>query len=177
MEENKNQDSNKKIYWVALTILVVFAAFGGGWILKENTQEESSIDSLTGNDPGAKSLEDGLKIDPEKYQAVFLSNGEVYFGKVSSTNPTYLELSDIYYIQVVPALQQSQNEDKEKEKANSNENQDPQQQNQITIIKLGDELHGPQDRMMINKNMITYIEDLKNDSKVTQAIGQHKNKK
>jgi hypothetical protein len=43
------------------------------------------------------------------YQAVFLSNGQVYFGKIENPSSDYVTLKDIYYLQVTqPPLQGSQ---------------------------------------------------------------------
>jgi len=41
----------------------------------------------------------GAAIDTNKYQAVFFTNGQVYFGKLSTINDNYLKLTDIYYLQ------------------------------------------------------------------------------
>jgi len=93
-----------------------------------------------------------LKIDQGKYQAVFLTNGQVYFGKISSHDESYVELVDIYYLQVKPVLQQGDE--------NNNKNANPQEQkSEISLVKLGNELHGPLDRMMINKDQIVFVED------------------
>jgi len=115
---------------------------------------------------GAKSdSSDNFKIDQGKYQAVFLTNGQVYFGKISNHLGDYIELNDIYYLQVKPVLQQGEN---------SNQNQNPQnQQTELSLVKLGNELHGPLDRMMINKDQVVFVEDLKDDSKVTDAIHRY----
>lgn len=105
-----------------------------------------------------------LKIDQGKYQAVFLTNGQVYFGKINMANNTYLELVDIFYLQVKPVLQQGEGD-------NQNANVNPQdQKTELSLVKLGNELHGPLDRMMINKDQVVFVEDLKDDSKVTDAI-------
>jgi len=108
---------------------------------------------------------DNLKIDQGKYQAVFLTNGQVYFGKVASHEGNYVELDDIYYLQVKPVLQQGDN---------GNDNKNPQEQKtELSLVKLGNELHGPLDRMMINRDQVVFIEDLKDDSKVTDAIHRY----
>lgn len=39
------------------------------------------------------------------YQSVFLSNGQVYFGKVTARTPTFTTLRDVYYLQVQQPLQ------------------------------------------------------------------------
>lgn len=94
------------------------------------------------------------------YQAVFLSNGQVYFGKLSDVSDTYVTLKDIYYLQVVQQQQQLQGQQATQSG----------QQPQVSLVKLGNELHGPADVMKINRNQILFYEDLKTDSQVVRAI-------
>ena len=94
-----------------------------------------------------------------RYQAVFLSNNQVYFGKLSNLNSNFPTLSDIYYLQVTQTLQPRPN---------------TATQPQINLVKLGGELHGPEDLMKINKDHILFVEDLKADSQVTNAIKDYK---
>lgn len=96
------------------------------------------------------------------YQAVFLSNGQVYFGKIYGRENKFVTLTDVYYLQMKQQLQ--------------NQNQDLLNQPDLTLIKLGNELHGPTSAMQINSNQILFIEDLKSDSKVVQAIQKSNNK-
>jgi hypothetical protein len=108
-----------------------------------------------------------LKFDKGKYQSVFLTNGQVYFGKITYYDSSYVELSDIYYLQVIPVLQQG-------EENNQNNNKNPQEQkSELSLVKLGNELHGPTDRMIINRDQVVFVEDMKDDSKVTDAIRRH----
>lgn len=104
----------------------------------------------------------------ENYQAVFLTNGQVYFGKIAKESSKLLYLTEIYYLQVVPppGLQTSQ------EGATSASGN--QQQPQVTLIKLGNELHGPVDEMRIERGQILFIENLKKDGRVVQAIEEYK---
>ena len=97
----------------------------------------------------------------DKYQAVFLNNGEVYFGKITDNNKHSLVLEDIYYLRVTPTLQQS---------PDGTAVQDPNQQPQINLIKLGEELHGPEDRMVVPQSSIVYWENIEADGQVSQAI-------
>ena len=94
-----------------------------------------------------------------KYQAVFLSNNQVYFGKLYNANSSYPTLRDIYYLQVTQVLQPK-------------DPKSPAQQ--INLVKLGGELHGPEDAMSINKAHILFFEDLKSDSQVVAAISDYK---
>lgn len=98
------------------------------------------------------------------YQAVFLTNGQVYFGKLSDTHDQYATLTDIYYLQVnQPQIQGSQQTQ-----------QQAQAQPQLQLVKLGNELHGPMDEMKINREHILFHESLKPEGKVVQAIKEHK---
>jgi len=126
MEETKN-NSNKKLAVGAVVALLVLAgvAWRLGWL------------PWSGADT---------------YQAVFLTNNQVYFGKLAKQNSQYPVLTDIYYLRVTQPLQPSQ--------PNPN----------ISLIKLGDELHGPADKMEINRDQILFVEDLKPDSQVVTAI-------
>ena len=94
--------------------------------------------------------------DADNYQAVFLSNGQVYFGKARATGDVVV-VKDIYYLQV--SQQQIQ-------PAPEGQTQQPQ----VQLVKLGNEIHGPQDEMTINKDHVLFTEDLKEDGKVVKAI-------
>ncbi|HCM45569.1 MAG TPA: hypothetical protein DIS54_01945 [Candidatus Veblenbacteria bacterium] len=90
------------------------------------------------------------------WQAVFLSNGQVYFGNVTSISPDTIVLKKIYYLQTSGPLQAG----------------GEQQAQDLALVKLGSELHGPTDEMIINWDQILFIENLKADSKVVKAIEQ-----
>jgi hypothetical protein len=96
-------------------------------------------------------------IKSKQFQAVFLTNGQVYFGKVSKIDNSYVKLSNIYYLQV---QQQVQPDDKSK----------TDQQQQVSLAKLGGELHGPEDVMYISRQQVLFWENLKDDGKVAKAI-------
>ncbi len=97
-----------------------------------------------------------------QYQAVFLANGQVYFGKLSGSSKKYVTLTDVYYLQV-----QDQKDDK---------NQNQLSQDNTQLIKLGEELHGPEDEMKISQSEISFWENLKDDSKIVEAIKDYKKK-
>lgn len=98
----------------------------------------------------------------EKYQAVFLDNGQVYFGKIVKQEPAYLHLTNIYYLQLREPLQGGESVASEISVSD------------LALIKLGNELHGPEDRMTISRGHVLFIETLKEDSKVVQAIRAHR---
>lgn len=103
-----------------------------------------------------------VAFDPQKYYAVFLTNGQVYFGHLTRVRAGYLAMSDIFYLQVKQPLQEPKEEAKEKSKS------------ELSLVKLGQELHGPEDTMIINRNQVLFFEPLKDDGKVVQAIKKYK---
>lgn len=99
----------------------------------------------------------GPRPNSDGWQAVFLTNGQVYFGKLQSVHGRYVTLTDIFYLQVSQPLQQP-------------DNADNAQQPNLNLIKLGDELHGPEDAMYIERKNIMFWENLKSSSNVVRAI-------
>ena len=103
-------------------------------------------------------------VNPEKYQSIFLSNGQVYFGKVVDVNSETLVLTDVYYLKTYQNLQ-----------AGTDESAADTSLESFSLVKLGNEIHGPEDRMSINLDHVLFVEDLKDNSKVVEAIGEYKN--
>jgi len=95
-----------------------------------------------------------------KYQAVFLTNGQVYFGKVSTESDEWIVMENVYYLKLKQSLQGQGS----KELSESD----------VTLAKLGNEIHGPTDMMKINKKQVLFIENLSENSKVLSAIQDHK---
>jgi len=108
----------------------------------------------------ASNLSTATAVKSNGYQAVFLTNNMVYFGKISDINDKYIKMTDIFYLQV-----QQPNTDAK-----------TQQQSQLSLTKLGNELHGPEDAMYINAKEVLFWENLKADGKVTAAIKDYKSK-
>jgi hypothetical protein len=145
MNMQNNSSSSKfrgPVMWVVGLVVVVLLALGAWFAM-----------SKMSGDAGVKG---------GQYQAVFLTNGQVYFGKVSSVNSDYVQLSDIYYLQVQQSVQPD-----DKSKAATD-------QSQVSLAKLGSELHGPEDAMHISRQQVLFWENLKNDGKVVQAINSYK---
>ncbi len=85
-------------------------------------------------------------IDPSAYQAIFLTNDQIYFGRLKNTSSDYLILFDVYYVKV-------------------NDKGDGH------LVKLGiGEPHGPRDEMIINQEQVLFWENLKPDSPVVNTI-------
>jgi hypothetical protein len=87
------------------------------------------------------------------YQAVLLSNGSAYFGRLEGLGTPYPVLRDVFYVQSVT---------------------DPQtKQVSNILVKRGKEWHAP-DRMILNANMIVLVEPVSTGSRVAQLISQAK---
>ena len=95
------------------------------------------------------------------WQAVFLTNGQVYFGQITKSSEKSVVLEDVYYLQVAQSPQPAP------EGAAA-------QANNLSLVKLGNELHGPKDAMKINMSQVLFTEELKADSKVVDAIVRYK---
>ena len=143
----------KRLLWPLVIAVVVIVLGVGGWFAW------SSARGAVVN-----------TIDTGKYQAVFFTNGQVYFGKLQLAGGDYMKLTDIYY------LQNNQQTAAEGEDAN-NPQQASTDQSNVQLIKLGDEIHGPEDEMIISKDQVLFYENLKTDGKVAQSIEQHKGSK
>ncbi len=89
----------------------------------------------------------------EGYSAVFLTNGQVYFGSIVEQNRGTIVLENIYYLQT-----------------NTSEPNVEVTEANMSLVKLGNELHGPTDEMKINREHVLFTETLREDSKVVQAI-------
>ena len=131
--------------WLRITVLVlvllVIASAAGGWYY-----------SLTRFSQG--------------YCAVFLSNNQVYFGKVAINGWRDLKITNVFYLQV--------NKQADVAGSDSLATTTDITATGVSLNKLGNELHGPKDEMIINREHILFIERLKSDSKVVQAIEAYK---
>lgn len=103
-------------------------------------------------------------IDSSKYQAVFLTNGQVYFGKLQPFTGKAMKLNDVYYLQA----EATQTTDPENPQKTSSSKAD------VQLIKLGEELHGPEDEMIVMLDQLLFYENLKTDSSLAKSIQKHK---
>lgn len=118
-----------------------------------------------------KGFDENKNVNSSEYQAVFLTNGQVYFGKLSELNNKYVTISDIYYLQV----QQGSTTTDGKSLQNASNSTDTNAQ--VSLAKLGSELHGPEDKMHISADQVLFWENLKDNGKVTQAIDAYQKSK
>jgi hypothetical protein len=107
------------------------------------------------------------------WHAVFLTNGQVYFGQLQRPEAQYARLQDVYYLQVSPSDQQALPAATGEEGTQVVSAPQPVPP-QLTLIKFGTELHSPQDFMEINRDHVMFWEELRPDSQVVQAIVKYK---
>jgi hypothetical protein len=120
----------KKIRWVGVAaVLVALAALAVLWALGAR----SPVRLTTGD------------------QAVLLSNGSVYYGKLEGLGTAYPVLRDVFYVQV---------------------GVDPNtKQTTRVLIRRGKEWHGP-DYMVLNANHILLVEPVTQGSRVAELIAK-----
>ncbi len=95
----------------------------------------------------------------DAYTAVFLENGQVYFGKVIENNTLEIQLTGVYFLRVDQVTT-----------GETDENADALTQPQLTLVKRSDTLHKPIEPMVINKAHMILMEPLSPDSDVITAI-------
>jgi hypothetical protein len=88
-----------------------------------------------------------------QYQAVFLANGQTYFGRYYDRIGAYAKIEDVYYLQQVGGNDATQAPD-------------------TRLVRRGSELHAPAHRMLIPKSAIQFVEDLTDASPIAQFMAQ-----
>jgi hypothetical protein len=116
---------------------------------------------------GGKQANPEINFDASSWRAVFLTNGQVYFGHLKNANGAYPELTDIYYLQVQEVPIQPAEPAVNEAGVQSAESKTEQK---LILVKFGTEVHKPQDKMMLNKDHVMFFEDLAADSPVVKSI-------
>lgn len=95
----------------------------------------------------------------DNWSGVFLTNGQAYFGHFYAGPGDYATLTEVYYV-LATQLQP----------------QDPKvaPTTQLSLQRLGGEIHGPRQEMKIAKSQILFVEELRADSPLVQSINQLK---
>jgi len=88
-------------------------------------------------------------IDRNAYQAVFLTNGSTYFGKLEAQGDNWFLLSDVFYLSV-------------------------SEQSGTQLIKRGTEAQGPKEPMIIPRDQVLFIENLRDDGDIVTLINKFK---
>ena len=97
-------------------------------------------------------------VNDKQYQAVFLTNGQVYFGDISTINKDFIRLKNIYYL--------TQN-------TTTGSNGQTTTDGNYTLVKLGcQQIHDPVDEMVIEQSQVSFWENLNDSGKVVTSIKQ-----
>ena len=89
----------------------------------------------------------------DKYQVVYLTNGQAYFGKLQNIHGDFLVMKSAYIPQSV-----------------NNSDTSAAESSQTTLLRVTDQLYGPEDSIAIKSSQVAFWQNLRDDSKVTQAI-------
>ena len=95
-------------------------------------------------------------VEKTDYQAIFLTNGQLYFGKLSGEGTMHPVLTDIYYLQT--------------QQTGVSANNTAPASPQVQLVKFGAEIQGAMDEMRLNPTQIMMIEDLREDGQVVTSI-------
>jgi hypothetical protein len=91
------------------------------------------------------------------YQAVFLTNGQAYFGRYVDRLGPYIKVEDPYYIQQTKAATEGV----------------PAEQK---LVRRGQELHNPEGAILVPKSAILFVEDLQDTSQFAQFMDKDRGK-
>jgi hypothetical protein len=142
---------------ILLAVSMVAAIGAAVWGIDKSKKLSEVNSRISAQEKTLKEREDEIKkfkestgeanINKDGYQSVFLKGGQVYFGKITSITETQVVLEDIYYL-----------------RANGSEQ---------SLVKLGNELHGPEDKMNIERKEVEFWENIKDDGQVVKAIREY----
>jgi hypothetical protein len=140
-----NFNFKAKVFAVATVVFValVLAVRQPGWLSGGKKLLSGEIKPF-GQSNSAK--------DTDGYWAVYLDSGQIFYGRKDKQNQNYVTMNNVFYYQ--PGVRSVKAEN-------------------IRIIKVGTEIHQPQDYIYINKQHIERQEQLSDDSKVVEAIKKY----
>ena len=102
----------------------------------------------------------GVGVETNTYQAVFLTNGQVYFGKLHAASGGYIKLTDVYY------LQSSDGSGTSDQQSSTNDS------GTARLVKLTNEVYAPEDAIFVAKNQVLFYENLNKNGNAVQSIEQ-----
>ena len=143
----KKPKSKRKLLWAGLSLAIAAGLIVAAIFLASRFGSMAAIDS-------------------SRYQAVFFTNGQVYFGKLEDLNSDYMRLTDVFYLQSQQSGSQAGDSENPQESSTD--------QSDVQLIKLGDEIHGPEDEMIISKQQLLFFENLKDDGQVSKSISTYR---
>ncbi len=144
--KKSSRGGDKKLLPLVVVIVIILVIGGGYYFLRGR----------------------GGQIASGEYQAVFLTNDQVYFGRIAKSDSTEVVLKDVFYLLI---RQPTQVQAQTPEATPGAQAEQPRYE----LRHLGDgEAHGPMDEMSINRAQILFIEPLRDDGMVVKGIQQYK---
>ena len=103
-------------------------------------------------------------VPEQKFKAIYLENGEVYYAKIAREDALSVYLDEVYYIQMQEQLVPLDEEGLETETISV-----------PILLKRGSELHQPVGWMQVNRSKVIAIEEIGGDSEILKEINRQKN--
>jgi len=149
-KNNKGNGSSDNSKWTRIGVVICFAAvvvliIAVIALVASNNNNNNKTDT------------EANYIKTTKLQAVFLNTGQVYFGNIQTLNNNYVILTNIFYLQT----------------ASGSSTTASTSASNVTLVKLGCELHRPYDQMVINRSQVTFWENLQSDGQVATAVATY----
>jgi len=142
----KLQKIYKIIPRVILGVIVVILVFSGLFLLSDSVRYMTRA----------------RFIETDQWQAVFVDNNQVYFGKLTISNDFFI-LDHVYYLQ---AGQRTGDLDS----ADAALDIEGEMRIDTKLIKLGNEIHGPEDQMFIERSKVLFWENMKDEASIVRSI-------
>lgn len=132
--------------WVIVgAVVVVILASAGVWL---NIQAKKQ--AIKASESQAQEVQPG-------WFAVKLLDGEVVYGKIDNLKTDLITINPVYY-------------NYEQVKEGASKDQKINETADLRLVKRGQETHGPDGALEVFKSQFVYMERLKTDSRVYQAI-------
>lgn len=135
---------------LVLGAMIVIAVIAVAVFLKNKNDTPYSSTTSTGATTTTKSTP-GYSLTKSGYQAIILQNDQVYVGKLSNLGDQFVKVDEAYRL-----VASDSTTDKGK--------------TDLKLIKLEEGVHGPTNSMLVNRDHIVLIEDLRSDSKLLDII-------
>jgi len=142
-----NFNLKAKVFLIATVVFVglVLAVRQPGWL-------SSGKKLLSGQMKSPEQTENKGSESSSAFWAVYLDSGQVFYGRKDKSDKNYVVMSNVFYYHLAIKLTKSGN---------------------VRLVKVGTEIHQPQDFVYVNKQHIDRQEQLSSDSKVVKAIEQY----
>jgi hypothetical protein len=168
VKANAKVTKNNPLLWVLAGFGVLVILGLAAWGFQQSSGLKKANSQVSGLDAEKKKLSEEVEkrknttgeanIDKSLFQAVFLKDGQVYFGKITKITESQITIENIYY------LRQGKSGAK-LDLANLPDD--------TSLVKLGCEIHGPKDEMFIERKEVEFWENLKKDGQVAKAIDEY----